>query len=130
MNYTILVTGPPYGTQNSTSAFLFSNAVIVSQHTLNHVFFYCDGVLNASKFVYPSVDECNLVNKWEALYKKHSVKLRVCISAALRRGIIDEVSNLKGKKNINQGNVKSSFILVGLSEFSEYLEISDRIIQF
>ncbi|AAO27181.1 conserved hypothetical protein [Buchnera aphidicola str. Bp (Baizongia pistaciae)] len=130
MNYTVLVIGPPYSTQNSTSAFLFSRAVILNHHKLLSIFFYCDGALNANKFISPNFNECNLVEEWTWLHNKYLVKLCVCVSAALRRGVIDVVSNTKQNKNIKVGNLKSSFFLTGLGEFSNYLKISDRVIQF
>ncbi|MDE5286150.1 MAG: DsrE family protein, partial [Buchnera aphidicola] len=48
MNYTILVTGPAYGTQNSSTAFLFCQSVLKLNHILHSIFFYCDGVYNAN----------------------------------------------------------------------------------
>lgn len=128
MMYTILVTGPAYGTENASTAFLFSSAVIASQHELLSVFFYCDGVLNANKFITVAKNEFNLMKKWESLYNNHDVKLYVCISAALRRGIVHGVINNDSYSNYT--NLSSCFKLVGLSKFSDLIMISDRVIQF
>ncbi|XBC38668.1 MAG: sulfurtransferase complex subunit TusD [Buchnera aphidicola (Melaphis rhois)] len=129
MYYTLLVTGPPYGTQNASTALLFSRAIIITKNKLLSIFFHCDGVLNAKKLVSFPSREYNLVEKWIDLYHVCSVKLNVCISAASRRGIINNTNNdnevLKKHDSIN-----SFFCFTGLSELAKYIEKSDRIIQF
>ncbi|AYN24558.1 sulfurtransferase complex subunit TusD [Buchnera aphidicola] len=128
MNYTVLVTGSAYGTQNASTAFLFCQSLIKMSHTLNSVFFYCDGVLNANNLNKSAIDEFNLLAAWQKLNKKHKVKLYVCISAALRRGIVEDekLSNIMIKK----GNFASFFQSSGLVELANSIQISDRIIQF
>ncbi|XBC37617.1 MAG: sulfurtransferase complex subunit TusD [Buchnera aphidicola (Meitanaphis elongallis)] len=128
MNYTLLVTGPPYGTQNATTAFLFSCAIIASKNKLLSIFFHFDGVLNANKLISFPSGECNLTEKWVSLHCTYSVKLNVCISAAFRRGIIKKNINDKFFKDID--SLKSSFYLTGFSELARYIEKSDRVIQF
>ncbi len=44
MRYSLLVTGAPYGTQQSTSALLFARALLTTGHQLDSVFFYREGV--------------------------------------------------------------------------------------
>lgn len=128
MNYTVLVTGAAYGTQNASTAFLFCQSLIKMYHILNSVFFYFDGVLNANNFNQTVIDEFDLVKGWQKLHKKYNVKLYVCISAALRRGIIEDEESLK--KNFKKGNVASCFQISGLIELANSIKISDRIIQF
>ncbi|XBC41208.1 MAG: sulfurtransferase complex subunit TusD [Buchnera aphidicola (Nurudea yanoniella)] len=129
MNFSLLVTGPPYGTQNAITAFLFSKAIINSANKLLSVFFHFDGVLNANKnFSYFS-DEYDLVKQWIILNRKHCVKLNVCISAALRRGLTYE-KKLTDKYLKKIDDLKSSFSFTGFSELAIYIEKSDRIIQF
>ncbi|ADP67991.1 sulfur transfer complex subunit TusD [Buchnera aphidicola str. JF98 (Acyrthosiphon pisum)] len=128
MNYTILVTGPPYGTQNSSTAFLFCQSLLKTKHILHSVFFYCDGVLNANNMTTPAIDEFNLINAWQELNKKHQVKLYVCNSAALRRGVIEDEKLFN--MNVKKGNLALSFQLSGLIELAKSIKICDRIIQF
>ncbi|XBC41731.1 MAG: sulfurtransferase complex subunit TusD [Buchnera aphidicola (Kaburagia rhusicola rhusicola)] len=128
MNYTLLIMGPPYGTQNASTAFLFACAVTSSKNKLLSIFFHCDGTSNANKYISLSSDEFNLVEKWEHLHHKHSVKLNVCISAASRRGVFKKSTKNQFFKNID--DVRSSFFFTGLSELARYIEKSDRVIQF
>ncbi|QCI22958.1 sulfurtransferase complex subunit TusD [Buchnera aphidicola] len=128
MNYTILVTGAAYGTQNSSTAFLFCKSLLKTKHTLYSIFFYCDGVLNANSMTTPAVDEFNLIEAWQGLNKKHKVKLYVCNSAALRRGVIADEKTLN--VNVKKGNLACFFQLSGLMELAHSIKICDRIIQF
>jgi tRNA 2-thiouridine synthesizing protein D len=128
MNYTILVTGASYGTQNASTAFLFCKALVETQNILHSVFFYCDGVLNANNMITPATDEFDLVKAWQKLNKKHKVNLYVCNSAALRRGIIEDEKILN--MNVKKGNLAPSFQITGLLELANSIKICDRIIQF
>ncbi|QCI25715.1 sulfurtransferase complex subunit TusD [Buchnera aphidicola (Sitobion avenae)] len=129
MNYTILVTGAAYGTQNASTAFLFCKSLLKTNNILYSVFFYCDGVLNANSMITPAIDEFNLIKAWQKLNKKHKVKLYVCNSAALRRGIIED-EKLLNNKNVKTGNLAFFFQLSSLIELAHSIKICDRIIQF
>ena len=60
-------------------------------HEVMRVFFYHDGVNNATRLTEPPQDDRHVVNRWSALHAEHGVDLVVCVAAALRRGIKDEV---------------------------------------
>ncbi|ALD15456.1 sulfurtransferase [Buchnera aphidicola (Aphis glycines)] len=126
MKYTVLVTGSAYGTQNSSTAFLFCESLIKMHHVLNSVFFYCDGVLNSNIINKTPSDEFDLIQGWQVLYQKHDVKLYVCTTAAERRGIVEDNYTVHYKK----GNLSPCFQLSGLLELGHAIYISDRIIQF
>jgi len=128
MNYTILVTGAAYGTQNASTAFLFCKSLLKTKNTLHSVFFYCDGVLNANNMTQPATDEFNLIKAWQELNKKYQVKLYVCNSAALRRGVVGDEAILNMLKK--KGNLADFFQLSSLIELANSIKICDRIIQF
>ncbi|WP_422667572.1 sulfurtransferase complex subunit TusD [Buchnera aphidicola] len=128
MSYTILVTGSAYGTQNASSAFLFCKSIIKLNHILYSIFFYCDGVYNSNRMIQPAVDEFNLMQAWKMLNKKYNIKLYVCISSALRRGIIEDKKN--SGLDIEKGNIDTSFQVSGLIELADSIQKSDRTIQF
>jgi tRNA 2-thiouridine synthesizing protein D len=58
--FTIVITGAPYGSQGASSGYLFCKAALEMKHTIAGVFFYQEGVLNASALVAPASDEINL----------------------------------------------------------------------
>lgn len=128
LKYVLLVCGPIYGSQSSLSAYRFASALIEKKHTLTSVFFYQDGVSNASSLIVPANDEFDLVAAWQALAKQHAIALDVCVAAALRRGVIDE-NEAKQHALINS-NMANDFILGGLGSLSCALLDADRVIQF
>jgi len=128
MRYTLLVTGAAYGTQQASSAWLFAQALLAEGHELESVFFYREGVLNASALTSPASDEFNLTQAWQQLHRDHHVALNICVAAALRRGITDE------QEAKNQGlpaaNLAEGFQLSGLGALAEAALSSERMVQF
>jgi tRNA 2-thiouridine synthesizing protein D len=86
----VLVNEGPYQHQAADSAYLFCRAALAKGHELQRVFFYHDGVNNASRFTEPPQDDRNVVARWSKLNAEHKVDLVVCVAAALRRGIREE----------------------------------------
>ncbi|MFB6434496.1 MAG: sulfurtransferase complex subunit TusD [Candidatus Malihini olakiniferum] len=128
LRYCLLVTGPVYGKQESSSALLFARALIEQGHRLDCVFFYREGVLNASELTSPANDEFDLTDAWKRLGTTHQVALNVCIAAALRRGISDrEQANLL---NLPTCNLQHGFSLNGLGELAQSVLMCDRVVQF
>ncbi|OVZ97026.1 MULTISPECIES: sulfurtransferase complex subunit TusD [Yersinia] len=126
--YCLMVTGPAYGTQQSSSAYQFAQALIKSGHMLTSVFFYREGVLNANQLTSPASDEFDLVRAWQQLAAKHAVTLNVCVAAALRRGVTDaqEAEQL----NLTAANLQTGFTLSGLGALAEAALTCDRMVQF
>jgi len=117
MKLGIVVNEGPYQHQASDSAYLFAKAAIEKGHEVWRVFFYHDGVNNASKLTEPPQDDRNIVNRWSKLNEEHGVDLVVCVAAALRRGIKEE--------NLAQG-----FRISGLGQLVESGIKCDRLITF
>ena len=91
MKFALLVSEGPYTHQAADSAWNFAAAAIAKGHEVMRVFFYHDGVYNATKLTEPPQDDRHVVNRWSKLKEEHNVDLVVCVAAALRRGIKDEV---------------------------------------
>lgn len=126
--FSLLVTGPAFGTDQSIRALNFARAVIQKGHAIKGVFFYQDGVLNASAFLLPESDEPNPSLEWVDLANEHHIQLHVCIAAAQRRGIIDSV--IATENNLLGSTAQSTFQLSGLGQLAELMLSSDRFIQF
>ncbi|MGX8939855.1 sulfurtransferase complex subunit TusD [Symbiopectobacterium sp. Eva_TO] len=128
LRYCLLVTGPAYGTQQASSALLFARALIAQGHSLESVFFYREGVLNASQLTSPANDEFDLTGAWQQLGAMHQVTLNVCVAAALRRGITDcEQARLL---ELPASNLQPGFSLSGLGELAQSVLTCDRVVQF
>ncbi|MFU9136677.1 MULTISPECIES: sulfurtransferase complex subunit TusD [unclassified Erwinia] len=128
MRFTLLVTGPAYGTQQASSAYLFAQALLRSGHSLESVFFYREGVLNASQLTSPASDEFDLTQAWQALHQQHGVALHICVAAALRRGIAD-VQEAKSQ-GLPAANLAEGFELTGLGALAEAALVAERMVQF
>jgi len=128
MRYTLLVTGPAYGTQQASSALLFARALLAAGHQLQSVFFYREGVLNANELTAPASDEADIVRAWLELNQEQGVALNICVAAALRRGVTDaqEAERLQ----LAGSNLQPGFELTGLGALAEAALGCDRLVQF
>jgi len=117
MKFGIMINEGPYQHQASDSAYLFCKAVIERGHEVDRVFFYHDGVNNATKLTEPPQDDRNIVQRWTKLAEEDGVDLVVCVAAALRRGIKDE-------------NLAAGFRISGLGQLVESGIQSDRLVVF
>ncbi|MDX2419271.1 MAG: sulfurtransferase complex subunit TusD [Xanthomonadales bacterium] len=117
MKLGILVNEGPFTHQASDSAYRFAAAAIEKGHEVSRVFFYNDGVFNANKLSEPQTDDRNLVALWADLAKANGIDLVVCIAAALRRGIKEEV-------------LQDGFRISGLGQLVEAGIQNDRLVVF
>lgn len=88
------------------------------------VFFYQDGVSVANSLQWVPDDQRNLSFEWQKL----DIRLPVCVSAALARGITD-LENAQ-RHHIQTHNLAQGFDLVGLGELADAVQSSERLIQF
>lgn len=128
MKFGILVNEGPYQHQASDSAYLFAKAALEKGHEIFRVFFYHDGVNNATSLAAPPQDDRNITERWSALAKEHNVDLVVCVAAALRRGMLDEN---EAKRHGKRGdNLAEGFRISGLGQLIEAGIQSDRLVVF
>ena len=125
MRYALVVTGPVYGNQKSTSAWMFAKALLEARHTIESIFFHQDAVSNASAFISPASDEHDLAAEWVRLSVEENIPLNICVSAALRRGIIDREQTSQEMYNLHP-----QFNLTGLGSLATSLLTCDRVVQF
>ena len=90
MKFGIVINEGPYQHKASDTAYLFCKAALEKGHEIFRVFFYHDGVNNATRLTEPPQDDRNIVARWSKLAEEHKVDLVVCVAAALRRGIKEE----------------------------------------
>lgn len=128
MRFTLLVTGPAYGTQQASSAYQFATALLAEGHQLESVFFYREGVLNASQLNSPANDEFHLTAAWQTLQKEWGVALNICVAAALRRGVADEQE--ARNQRLPAANLAEGFQLTGLGALAEAALGCERLVQF
>ena len=128
IKFSIVVSEAPYGYQSASSAYQFCETALQAGHEITGVFFYQDGVLNANKLISPASDEVNLSGLWSLLASKYDFPLEVCVSASLRRGVINQQE--AEQLGLIHHNVKLPFVLSGLGQLAELSASCDRLIQF
>jgi len=128
MKFTIQINEGPYTHEAADSAYQFTKAALEKGHEIYRVFFYHDGVNNATRFTTPPQDDRNIVNRWSELSEKHNLDLVVCVAAAQRRGIVDEDEQQRQGKDGN--NIAPGFRISGLGQLVEGCIQSDRLMVF
>ncbi len=117
MKFAIMIKQGPYTHQASDTAYRFTVAALAKGHEIYRVFFYNDGVYNSNKLSEPQTDERNLGALWSDLAAEHKLDLVVCIAAALRRGMKEEI-------------LAEGFRISGLGQLVEAGIQADRTIVF
>ena len=129
MKFALLVTGGPFQSKACHSALSFAKAIIAHpEHELIGVFFYEDAVLVANQLNNPPRDEMNITHSWQQLAQTSGVELKVCIAAAIRRGILNEAEATRHEQAHH--NLASGFTLEGLGTLIELEQQADRLVRF
>jgi tRNA 2-thiouridine synthesizing protein D len=128
MIFSILVNEGPYQHQSADSAYQFAKAVLAKGHTIYRIFFYHDGVNNATRLTIPPQDDRNVVERWTKLAQEHNLDLVVCIAAAQRRGLLD--ANEAKRNGKNADNIADGFRISGLGQLIEAGIQADRLVVF
>ena len=128
MKFAIMINEGPYTHQATDTAYLFARAALAKGHEVTRVFFYHDGVNNATRLTAPPQDDRHIVNRWSELAKAHNLDLVVCIAAAQRRGLMDE--NEAKRQGKNADNIAPGFRISGLGQLVEAGIQSDRLVVF
>lgn len=117
MKLGILITEGAYQREASDSAYQFAKAALAKGHEIPRIFFYSDGVLNSTKMMEPQSDDRHIQKRWTELQKEHGMEFIVCVAAAKRRGINDEV-------------LAEGFTIGGLGMLTELAIEADRLVTF
>ncbi|WP_296203882.1 sulfurtransferase complex subunit TusD [Psychrobacter sp. UBA3962] len=98
-----------------------------SRSKLN-IFFYGEAANTGNALRWQTADRANLTQLWSQLSQEHQLRLPVCVSTALTRGITDE-DNAKRHK-LEGNNLATGFELVGLGELAEQLSLAQKVVTF
>lgn len=128
MKFAILINEGPYQHQAADSAYQFAKAALEKGHEIFRIFFYHDGVNNATRLTVPPQDDRNIVDRWTKLAQDHNLDLVVCIAAAQRRGILD--ANEAKRNGKNADNIADGFRISGLGQLIEAGIQADRLVVF
>ena len=91
-------------------------------------FFFGDGVHNASKLTVVAQDEINLQQQWSKLIEDHDIDSVICVSSALRRGVLDQTE--ADRHELGTASAYESSEVAGLGQLVDAALHSDRVVNF
>ena len=128
MKLSIQVNEGPYQHQAADTAYQFTKAAIAAGHEIFRVFFYHDGVNNATRLAVPPQDDRNIAKQWSELATANNLDMVVCIAAAQRRGIMD--ADEAKRQGLDADNLIEGFRISGLGQLIEAGIEADRLVVF
>ena len=126
--YSLLVLSSPVSGSCALRAAQFARCVIARGHSIHRVFFLDAGVYNGTAAAVFPQDEADRIQPWIELAEQHAVELVLCISSALKRGMLDQAEAERYERP--QATVHPAFIISGLGQLVDASANSDRLITF
>ncbi|WP_207869215.1 sulfurtransferase complex subunit TusD [Pseudomonas sp. 51_B] len=127
MKFAIAVFSPAHA-PSSRRALRFAEAALAGGHEIARLFFYQDGVHNASSNVVVPQDEQDIAGQWRTFVENNRLDAVVCIAAALRRGVLDEAEASRYQRPAV--NLHQPWELSGLGQLHEAAQNADRLVCF
>lgn len=128
MIYSLLVLSSPCSGQTSATAAKFAESLLAKGHSIHRVFFLDDGVMaGASSLVLPQ-DESSTVQRWAELHQCHGIDLVLCVSSALKRGVLDAAESKRYERE--SVTAHPAFEISGMGQLVDGCNASDRLITF
>ena len=128
MIYSLLVLSSPCSGQGSATALRFAESVINRGHQIHRVFFLDEGTLAGAVSMVSPQDEGDSVQRWANFGTQHTVELILCVSSALRRGLLDSSEAARYEKAA--ATIHPVFEISGLGQLVDAALVSDRMITF
>lgn len=128
MIYTLLVLSSPASGHGARHAAQFARAVLARGHTIERVFFLDEGTAAGSDAAVFPQDEDDRLQPWVTLAQEHDVELVLCISSALKHGILDATEAERHDKPA--ATAHPAFIISGLGQLVDAGATADRLVTF
>lgn len=128
MIYTLLVLSAPVSGHGSRHAVDFAKAAIARGHSVSRVFFLDAGTLAGSTGSVLPQDELPHASGWISLAEEKNVELALCITSALRYGMLDK--DEAHRQDRSEATVHPAFTIAGLGDLVDACNRSDRLMTF
>lgn len=128
MNYSLVVLSTPTSGYGARAAAQFANAAIARGHSIYRIFFLDDGVLTGSNNAVFPQDEDDRLQPWLDLFENHNIELVLCISSAIKRGMLD--STEATRFDVPAATVHPAFVIGGLGQLVDASAHCDRLVTF
>jgi len=128
MNYALLVMSSPFSGQGAMTAARFARCVLARGHNISRVFFLDAGTTNGAAAAVSPQDEENRLQPWVELAEQHELELILCISSALRYGMLDDTEANRHEKS--SATIHPAFTVSGLGQLVDASAGADRLVTF
>lgn len=128
MIYTLLVMSSPASGHGARTAAAFARGVLGRGHTINRVFFLDEGTASGSSVAVFPQDERDRLQPWIELTEDHGVELVLCISSALKRGMLDATEAQRYDRPA--ATAHPAFVISGLGQLIDATATADRLVTF
>jgi tRNA 2-thiouridine synthesizing protein D len=128
LTYALLVLAAPASGHASLTAARFARALLARGHSLQRVFFLDDGTLTGLASAVTPQDEQAPLQQWVALAESQQTELILCISSALKRGLLDSAEASRHERPA--ATIHPAFELGGLGLLVESTQTADRLVTF
>jgi len=126
--YSLLVNSSPASGHGARTAAAFARELLAAGHTIRRVFFLDAGTFAGStNAVFPQ-DEADRLQPWIDLAELQGVELVLCISSALKRGMLDNTEAHRYEREA--ATIHPAFIISGLGQLVDACAHSDRLVTF
>ena len=92
------------------------------------MFFFSDGVHNASSLAITPQDEPSIQMQWDKLIKQYDLDAVACVSSAIKRGIIN--AQEANRYDLESVSINDSSEIAGLGQLVDAVLLSDRTVNF
>lgn len=128
MRFSLLITAAPFSQPGAETALRFARAALAKGHSIERIFLFRDGVHNATTLAVAAQDERNIPAEWQQFCAQHQLDAVVCVSAALKRGIVD--ARESQRHALPASNLAPHMQIAGLGQLTDAILNSDRLISF
>ncbi len=128
MKFSIVVYAAPASSEAAGSAYQFTRTLLNEGHEIYRLFFFSDGVYNANRLSVAAQDEVNLPAEWDKLISNYELDSVVCVSSAIKRGILDTAE--AQRYELDGNTLFESSEIAGLGQLVDAALQSDRLVQF
>lgn len=128
MIYSLLVLSAPASGHSADTAARFAQALIEAGHSIARVFFLDEGVSCGSSLAVFPQDEGERLQPWTELAEQHGIDLVLCVSSALRFGMLDAAEAERHEKPAV--SIHPAFSISGLGQLVDAAATSDRLVTF
>ena len=128
MKFSIVIYAAPYSAEAASTALNFTRTLLDQGHDIYRLFFFGDGVHNANKLAVVAQDEVNLHQQWDSLIKSYQLDSVVCVTSAIKRGIVDATESQRHE--LEATSMYDSSEIAGLGQLIDAAIKSDRMVNF